>query len=99
MTAGFDPARFWTITPREVDRELRAAHRRREIDADERMSLAWHVEAFARTKKLPKLQDIIGKKSRQRQRSGPQSPDEQLANMKTLFIAWGGDKEDLKTLQ
>ena len=99
MTAGFDPARFWTITPREVERELRAAHRRREIEADERLSLAWHVEAFARTKKLPKLQDIIGKSSRQRHPSRPQSPDEQLANMKAIFLAFGGNPEDLKTLQ
>ena len=97
MTAGFDPARFWNITPREIDRELRAAHKRREIEADERIALAWHIEAFARTKKLPKLQDIIGKGSRRK--SGRQSPDVQLANMKALFLAFGGNPEDLKTLQ
>jgi hypothetical protein len=78
---------------------MRAAEMRREMAADERTALAWHIEAFARTKKLPKLQDVIGKKSRQRKPSGPQSLDEQLANMKTLFLAFGGNPEELKTLQ
>jgi hypothetical protein len=101
VAAGFDPARFWNITPREVEREMTAARKRREIEADERMSLAWYIAAFTRVeaKKFPKLKDVIGKRARQSQPSEPQSPDVQLANMKAMFLAFGGDPEDLKTIQ
>lgn len=99
VTAGFDAARFWNITPREIDREMRAAMKRREIEADERMSMAWHIAAFTRVdhKKFPKLKDVLGRVSRGTPK--PQSPDVQLANMKAMFLAFGGNPEDLKTLQ
>lgn len=79
---------------------MKAAAMRRELEMDERMSLAWHIEAFARTKKLPKLKDIIGKASRKPAKpKAPQGPDEQFVNMKAIFLAFGGDPEVLKTLQ
>lgn len=41
------------------------------------MSLAWHVEAFARSKKLPKLADLM--KPARKKREKPQSWQEQLS--------------------
>lgn len=97
MAAGFDAGRFWQITPKEIDREMRGFRLRLEREADERMSLAWHVVALDRTKKLPKLDTLLisGKRPRGRR----QTPDEQLLAMKSIFLAFGGDPEELKTIQ
>lgn len=97
MSAGFDPARFWDITPKEIDREMRGAMQRLEREADERMSFAWHIVALDRTKKLPKLESLLtGAKGR---RTKAQTPDELLVAMKTIFLAFGGDPAELKTIQ
>lgn len=76
---------------------MRGTKRRIEREADERMSLAWHIVALDRTKKLPKLETLlIGGKSRNGRR---QTPDEHLVAMKSIFLAFGGNPEELKTLQ
>lgn len=85
------------ITPREVDREMRGAARRREREHDGRMSLAWHVVALDRAKKLPKLETLLIGATRKPARR--QTPDDHLIAMKTIFIAFGGDPEELRTLQ
>jgi hypothetical protein len=98
VAAGLEPGRFWLITPREVDREMRGTKRRLEREADERMSLAWHIVALDRTKKLPKLETLlIGNKGTRNRRR--QTPDEHLVAMKSIFLAFGGNPEELKTLQ
>lgn len=84
------------ITPREAEREMRGAQRRREQEADERMSLAWHVVALDRSKKLPKLEMLLI--SGRRKPSRRQTPEDHLIAMKTIFLAFGGDPEEL-TLQ
>ncbi len=83
MEAGCDPARFWKITPAEAAREMRgkAAIIRRE--QEQLAWLAWHIEALARTKKLPPLDDMTGK--RKAARREPQDPDVMLANLKLAF--------------
>ena len=96
VAAGFDPARFWEITPREVDREMAGVVRNREREADERIALAWYIVALDRTKKLPKLETLLPSRTRVRQR---QTPEEHLVAMKTIFLAFGGDPAELKTLQ
>ena len=35
------------------------ASRRRKADANALLSAAWHTEAFARSKRLPRLKDIL----------------------------------------
>lgn len=97
MALGFDPERFWQITLLEVDREMRGARKRLEREADERMSLAWHIVALDRTKKLPKLETLLisGKPPRGK----AQTPEEHLVAMKTIFLAFGGDPAELKTIQ
>jgi hypothetical protein len=98
VSLGFDPERFWQITLREVDREMRGARKRLEREADERMSLAWHIVALDRTKKLPKLETLlIGNKGTRNSRR--QTPEEHLVAMKSIFLAFGGNPEELKTLQ
>lgn len=73
------------------------ARKRIEREADERMSLAWHIVALDRTKKLPKLESLLI--SNRRPVGRRQTPDEHLVAMKSIFLAFGGDPEELKTLQ
>lgn len=93
---GLDPARFWALTMREVDREMTAAVKRREREGDERIWLAWHIVALDRTKKLPKLETLL---SSGRRLSRPQTPEEHELALKAIFLAFGGDPKDLRTLQ
>lgn len=97
VAAGFDPARFWAITPKEVNRELHGALRRREREADERMSLAWHVVALDRTKKLPKLETLLSGGGKRQ--PAQQTPEQHLIAMKSIFLAFGGDPDELRTVQ
>lgn len=81
----------------EADREMKGAMRRLEREADERMSLAWHIVALDRTRKLPKLESLlIGNRNGNGRR---QTPEEHLIAMKSIFLAFGGDPEELRTLQ
>jgi hypothetical protein len=96
IAAGNDPARFWVLTFREIDREMRAAVKRREREGDERVWLAWHIVALDRTKKLPKLETLL---SSGRRSSTPQTPEEHELALKAIFLAFGGDPNDLRTLQ
>jgi hypothetical protein len=97
VAAGLEPGRFWQITPKEVDREMLGARKRIEREADERMSLAWHIVALDRTKKLPKLETLLIATRRPAGRR--QTPEEHLVAMKSIFLAFGGDPEELKTIQ
>jgi hypothetical protein len=57
-------------------------------ERDERMSLAWHIEAMARLKKLPKLESILssGKKS---------SGDKKMTadQIETVTRSWLGSRQ------
>lgn len=57
---------------------LRGAARRAKRAQDGRLSLAWHVEAFARTKRLPKLGDLVSA-GPARKRPARQSAEEMAA--------------------
>ena len=93
MAAGFDAERFWRITLREVEREFRGVAKRGEREADERTWLAWHTVALDRTERLPKLQDLLTKpEPEKRKKSG----EEMLLAMKGIFLAHGGNPDDLK---
>lgn len=83
------------ITPKELDREMRAALIGREREANERMSLAWHIVALDRTKKLPKLETLLTKVGSTPRK---QTAEDHLVAMKTIFLAFGGDPKEL-TLQ
>jgi len=64
------------MTPRELAAVFAAVAGRRRREHAERMSLAWHVEALSRTKKLPRLRDLTGEPEPRRRR---QSADEMAA--------------------
>lgn len=91
LAAGLDPERFWHITVAEVDRELRATHERRLREHNERISLAWHIAALDRTKKLPKLESLVANNTPQRK----QTPQEMASALKTIFLAFGGNPAEL----
>ena len=82
MEAGCDPARFWTITPAEAAREMRGRATVRQREQQQLAWLAWHIEALARTKKLPPLKDMVGSK---RPRGETQDPEVLIANLKLAF--------------
>lgn len=95
MEVGLDPGRFWHLTPKEVAREMAAVIKRLSREQNERAWLAWHIAALGRVKKLPKLKDLMTAKATPKP-SKPQSPDVQLAMMKSMFLAFGGDPADLE---
>jgi hypothetical protein len=68
-----DPETFWEQTPRSfvsiMEGRARAAKRR----SDAMLAHAWHVEAFARQKKLKPLREMIDEKPK------AQTPDEMLS--------------------
>lgn len=92
VAVGFDPARFWEITMGEAEREMRGAAKRMEREANERVSLAWHIVALDRSKKLPRLETLLRSGSKPRR---PQTEEEKLFAMKSIFLAFGGDPAEL----
>lgn len=82
LEAGCDPARFWELTPYEASREMQAAHSIRNRHQQELIWMAWHIEAFARTNKLPPLKEVMTTAKRSR---SPQDPEIVLANIKLAF--------------
>lgn len=50
---------FWRLTLKEISLVIDGVTSRRNRERDERMSLAWHIEALARQKKLPKLDSMM----------------------------------------
>lgn len=80
---------------REVDREFRATAMIREREHNERAWLAWHIVALDRVKKFPDLEKLLIRPEAKRR----QTPEEQEAALKALFLAWGGNPEELRTLQ
>lgn len=79
---------------READREMQAAVKRREREADERIAHAWHIVALDRSRKLPPLDELLS--SRRRRAEQKQTPEEMLVAMKSIFLAFGGDPEELR---
>jgi hypothetical protein len=60
IAAGFDPARFWKITPRLFALEMEGASDRAEIRRQE----IWFTAMLSSLKKPPSLAEFTGKKSR-----------------------------------
>lgn len=55
--------------------------------------LAWHIAALSRVKKIPKLSSLQLKTLGDKQR---QSQAEIAANMKMVFLAFGGSPDELE---
>lgn len=56
-------------------------------DHRERISAAWHGAAFERSKKMPKLADVLGERKAKKKRA--QTPQEMLGVMKALAAGCG----------
>lgn len=67
-------------------------------ERDDKAWLAWHIAALGRAKKLPKLHELQTGKKKRRQPGRKQSSEIQLAQMKAIFLAFGGDPKDLVKL-
>lgn len=59
MEAGQPYELFWRLTLREIGVILDAESNRLKREHNERAWLAWHIEALARQKKLPKLDTLM----------------------------------------
>jgi hypothetical protein len=59
MEAGQPPDRFWTLTPRQVEAELKAVAAQQRMHRDEIIFAAWHTAYLHRVEKFPKLSDLL----------------------------------------
>ena len=70
MGAGMDSQLFWHMTLGEIHNVMKGAAARLRRQHDLAAWVAWHVEALARTKKMPKLERMqSGSTRRKRQLS------------------------------
>lgn len=60
MAAGFDPAGFWSLTPKLYLIHMRGARARIEMQAMADRSLAYNTAALSRARKLPPWREFIG---------------------------------------
>lgn len=81
IEAGFDPARFWEISPRETAREIQAATARLKREHKMRAWAVWHIAALSRVEEMPTLQKLIG------ERVPEQTEDEMIAIATAYAIA------------
>jgi hypothetical protein len=58
IAAGFDPARFWEITPRLYALEMDGAKERQKYDR----AMAWYSAMLPHLKKPPSFEDFVGAK-------------------------------------
>ena len=56
---GLDPIKAWDYTPYELTLLCEQVIEKNKRDIDELIFVAWHVEAFARQKRLPNLTQLI----------------------------------------
>ena len=59
---GLSPEEFWSLTPYEFNMMAEGFMTRRDQKTNDLIYLAWHIEAFSRAKKLPKLETLLKKR-------------------------------------
>ncbi|WP_353472323.1 hypothetical protein PVT71_13610 [Salipiger sp. H15] len=81
VAAGFDPAAFWSLTPRLYLAQMRGARRR--LEAEEMLSVqqAWLTATLMRAKKIPDLKKLL------RRRSPAESREEFKAKLAAMSSA------------
>lgn len=93
---GGDPDRFWRLTPRETQREFEAMGRKAENEHRARAWLAWNTATMPNWRKIPSLADFLQIKKSAPRIAPRQSADVQLAQMKAIHVAFGGNPDDFK---
>jgi hypothetical protein len=81
------PSEFWRLTYAEFVSLAEGYKQRQTHRMNELIYLAWHVEAFARQKKMPPLKGLMQDTSEKRQ----QTDDEMMAACRILNAAFGGE--------
>lgn len=76
---GLSPDEFWRLTPFEFNMIAESFMARREQKTNDLIYLAWHIEAFSRAKKLPRLESLL--KKRRPRAQGRVLTKEQLINI------------------
>lgn len=84
IAAGFDPARFWAITPAMYAIEMKGAARRLEIER----SHVWWGAMLPHLKDPPSFADFVCNTVQPKK----QSPEELQAMCDALAAAWGATK-------
>ena len=79
MAAEQPPALFWRLTLREISVILKGASANLRRRHDEAAWLAWHIEALARAKKLPKLETLLSQQSKQPRKRRQMTPEEMIS--------------------
>lgn len=77
---GISPDEFWRLTPFEFNLMAEGFVAREERKTSDLLYLAWHVEAFARAKKLPKLETLMKKRK-------PKAPKKTYTKEELINIA------------
>lgn len=80
-----EPSDYWSSTPRQVVASVSAANRRIVREMNQNMHIAWHIAAFGRMKKMPKLSNLMMKPPARKR----QTWQEQLA----VMDAWMNAKQ------
>ena len=88
MSAGIDPAGFWSLTPRLYLAQMKGASARLEREQKDRAWLAWHTALLTRAETLPEFSKFVGEGPVE-----PQSPDVLQAQGLALAKAWGAKEQ------
>lgn len=86
MGLGLDPDVFWRKTPREVSLIVEGRSRFLEREHNDRAWLAWHIAALSRIKRMPKLDRMMLRPTKEK----PQTWEQQLQIVMQLNAAFGG---------
>ncbi|MCK4302828.1 MAG: hypothetical protein KAY24_01165 [Candidatus Eisenbacteria sp.] len=81
VAAGLSLFEFWEMCPREYGAHIDGVQRRREYESDLALTAAWHVAAFNRKKRLPRLEKLLGRRKR-----GEKLPSQDELERKTSDI-------------
>jgi len=87
VAAGFDPAAFWSLTPRLYFVQMQGARDRLQREQRDRSWLAWHVAALMRADQIPDFTQFVEGVA-----TKPQTPEMQKAMVLALARAWGADE-------
>lgn len=78
VATGLDEDAFWSSTPRQTDRAIKASNSRFEAEERVRRFHTWHAAALPLSKKFPKFEDFLPP-STDPEPARRQTMDEQIA--------------------
>lgn len=94
ISEGLDPLYFWQVTPLEFSNIMRGKAWAREERERRDLSLAWHIEAFHRQKRMPDLDVLLSPADE----IANQTPDDILALLKQIKAS-GSNNMTIKSVE